>query len=62
MARFITGLPLVLDGGAHTMVKLKLRKDRMKKSVSLKIFNTDFFQNILNQLFFLVYEQYIISL
>lgn len=49
MARFITGLPLVLDGGAHTMVKLKLRKDRMKKPVGLKIFNTDFFQNILKK-------------
>lgn len=49
MARFITGLPLVVDGGAHTMVKLKLRKDRMKTPVGLKLFNTEFFQNILKK-------------
>lgn len=49
MARFITGLPLVVDGGAHTMVKLKLRKDRMKTRVGLKLFNTEFFQNILKK-------------
>ena len=49
MARFITGLPLVVDGGAHTMVKLKLRKDRMKVHVGWKFFNTDFFQNLLKK-------------
>ena len=49
MARFITGLPFVVDGGAHTMVKLKLRKDRMKMRVGWKFFNTEFFQNILKK-------------
>ena len=49
MARFITGLPLVVDGGAHTMVKLKLRKDHMKVHVGWKFFNTEFFQNLLKK-------------
>ncbi len=49
MARFITGEPFVVDGGAYTMVKLKLRKDRLKKKVGLKIFNSELFQKIIKK-------------
>ena len=44
IASFITGLPLVVDSGANTMVALKKKKDRMNMRVGLKLFNLSFVQ------------------
>ena len=44
MATFITGLPLIVDAGTNTMIKLKQKKDRMNMKVGSKIFNLEFIQ------------------
>ena len=44
MASFITGLPLIVDSGANTMVILKQKKDRMNMKVGSKIFNLGIIQ------------------
>lgn len=49
MARFITGLPLIVDYACNTMVKLGIKKDRMNTKVGSKIFNMGFVQNMLKK-------------
>ena len=44
MASFITGLPLIVDSGANTMVILKQKKDRLNMKVGSKIFNLGIIQ------------------